>query len=938
MASTPELLEREAELGVLRAAVGGACRGNGTLVVVEGPPGIGKTSLLQAAVAKIDASVLTAVGGPLERAIPYGVVRQLLERSAREDGIPESAGAAACAFGLEGPPGADDGAVLYGLFWLLSDRATDRPFVLVVDDAHWADDPSLRWLTFVARRIHELPVALLVARRPGEPGTDAVLLDGLASLADEIVPVASLSAKSCERMIGQVVGRRRQSGLGALCHEATGGNPFMLREVCAAAQADGADADAVRRVLARGPRELRRAVAVRLQGLPGPAVEVARALSVLGDATASRHVAALAGLKPETVEDAADTLAAADVLRPERPLSFVHPLVRTAIEADMDVGARAAGHAKAAALLFEEGIDLERAAAHLLSTPPAGDPWVVQVLRDAARAAGARGGHDTAAVLLRRAVDEPPARDDTPAVLLELGAAETRVGDPGGRSRLYRAYRSTSDPGIRFGAATQLHRSSIVPANEDEDVLELLDDQLQNVPRGSSGEHAAVAGLIVAARLSALPLPSGARDRADALRSEADALAGDSTEDRFILAALAIDALATNQPAQRVHSLAARAVGDLEAYAGAAHAGYPLHPALVALTYSGRASDALERHAVAIEAARRRASHVALTFALAGRANAQLQLGSLTSAEADASATLALLEDFPVSQAELIARATLGQARLHAGDTEGARQALDGPRGSQAELAGIDAAVMQGPRAALALAERRYEEARELASSLGERAEHADNHHPVLIPWRVTAALACLQLGDRSDAQALADAQLAAAKGSQVPSALGVALRTSAAVRPGDAIELLTEAVTVLEGSEARHEWAVTLIELGATLRRQRKRREAREPLRAALEEAHVCGARPLVERALVELRAAGGRPRRVMRTGVDALTASERRVAALAAQGLSNAEIAHELFVTPKTVEAHLAHTYRKLDISSRKQLPAALAPGEDGDAALPG
>jgi DNA-binding CsgD family transcriptional regulator len=166
---------------------------------------------------------------------------------------------------------------------------------------------------------------------------------------------------------------------------------------------------------------------------------------------------------------------------------------------------------------------------------------------------------------------------------------------------------------------------------------------------------------------------------------------------------------------------------------------------------------------------------------------------------------------------------------------------------------------------------------------------------------------------------------------SGVRSALGVALRISAAVRPADAVEILTEANATLEGSEARYERALTLIELGAVLRRRRERRAAREPLAAALEEAHRCGAAPLSERAMVELRAAGGRPRRVMRSGVDAMTPSEGRVAALARDGLTNVQIAQELFITPKTVEAHLGHAYRKLDISSRKQLAEALA--ADGD-----
>lgn len=935
MPSTPGLVQREAELRVLRAAVAGARRGDGAFVAVEGPPGIGKTSLLEAAIADVDAPVLKALGAPLERDIPYGVVRQLLERTARRDGIPDGAAAAACAFGLAGPADVDDGAVLYGLFWLLSEVATVEPLVLVVDDAQWGDGPSLRWLTFVARRIRELPVALLLARRSSEPGSDSVMLDGLATLADETVDVPPLSEESCERMVSRVLGRRREPGLGALCQTATGGNPYLLHEVFVAARAEAANGDGLQRVLELGPRQLGRSVLLRLAPLPGPAVEVAKAVSVLGDATPSRHVAELTGLRLDAVEQAADALAAADVLRRERPLSFVHPIVGTAIEAEMEPGARAASHAASARLLVEEGSDLERAAAHLLRAPAAGDPWVAQVLRDAAEAARARGAHDSAVTLLRRVVEEPPPRDEHPHVLLELGAAETRIGDPRGRPRLYDAYWSSTDPRIQLAAATQLHRSSIANADEGKALLALLVDQMQHLPPGSVGERAAVAAILAASRTLGLPLPEGAADRVEALRSAVEAITDDSNENRFILSVLAIDALAANRPAEHVISLAGRALGDLDSYAAAAHDGYPFHLALIAFTCSDRARDALPRYAAAIEAARRRGSHVALTFALSGRAAAQLQLGALADAQADAAAAIQLLADFPLSHWELVAAATLARARLYSGDTKGARRVLDGAKLQRSELASLYYAALECADAEVALAERRYEEACELALAAGERVQTAGIHYPAVIPWRINAALACVQLDSRSRAEELADAQIAAATVSHVPSVLGVALRTAAAVRTDDAVELLSDATAALEDSEARFERALTLVELGAALRRRRERKAAREPLRAGLDEAHRCGAVALVERALTELRAAGARPRSIVRTGADALTPSERRVAKLAADGLTNLEIARELFVTPKTVEAHLAHTYRKLDITSRKELQATLAHTADGERA---
>jgi DNA-binding CsgD family transcriptional regulator len=195
------------------------------------------------------------------------------------------------------------------------------------------------------------------------------------------------------------------------------------------------------------------------------------------------------------------------------------------------------------------------------------------------------------------------------------------------------------------------------------------------------------------------------------------------------------------------------------------------------------------------------------------------------------------------------------------------------------------------------------------------------------LPWRHTAALAALALGDHRQARLLADEELERARWCGVPRAISIALRTAAAV-VGNArrIELLTEARSVAETSPSRLEHARVLLELGTALRREGRRSDSQAWLREALQLADRMGAAPLAEAARQELWATGARPRRTAFSGADALTAAERRVAQLAAAGLTNAQIAQDLFVTTKTVQTHLAHAYRKLDISSRRQLPASL------------
>jgi DNA-binding CsgD family transcriptional regulator len=198
-----------------------------------------------------------------------------------------------------------------------------------------------------------------------------------------------------------------------------------------------------------------------------------------------------------------------------------------------------------------------------------------------------------------------------------------------------------------------------------------------------------------------------------------------------------------------------------------------------------------------------------------------------------------------------------------------------------------------------------------------------------LTPFGISGtSLALLAAGERDQAQAEADRNLARAVDWGAPSAVGMALRTSGVVEGGArGLDRLREAVTVLEASPARLEHARALVSLGGQLRRLGRRAEARDPLRRGLHLATLCGAPVVAERALLELRAAGGRPRKPTLTGIHALTATERRVADMAARGLSNREIAQALFVTTRTVEGHLTHAYQKLGITSRVELDMSLS-----------
>ena len=199
--------------------------------------------------------------------------------------------------------------------------------------------------------------------------------------------------------------------------------------------------------------------------------------------------------------------------------------------------------------------------------------------------------------------------------------------------------------------------------------------------------------------------------------------------------------------------------------------------------------------------------------------------------------------------------------------------------------------------------------------------------NPAVAPWRSSAALACAALGDRARAQLLVSEELAAAQSFGAPRAVGIALRTAGLVEQGPrSIDLLAEAVSALEHSSARLELARALVDYGAAHRRSGRRTEARDPLRRGLDLATRCGAPPLAQRAGGDLLAAGARPRRALVTGVDALTATERRVAMMAADGMTNRQIAEQMFISMKTVSIHLTHTYQKLGIATRSELACTL------------
>ena len=567
------LLERGAELEELEAGLEAARAGAGRLVVIEGAAGIGKTRLLVAAretAGRTGVRALSARGTELERDFPFALVRQLLEPAVRGldpgDRGEVLAGAAAAAGPVMGVGDAAGGAVdpsfvtLNALYWLTSNLAEPQPLLLAVDDVHWADGPSLRFFRFLVSRLEDLPVLVVFAARPAELGAQPELLAQLiADPAIRVLRPRELSRAAVAELVRAELDAEATEEFCDACHQASGGNPFMLRELVgelAAGGSRGSVSEAVR-VREVAPEAIRRAVLVRLARLPEPASQLARAVAVLGDDVAVADAARLAVLERTDAAAAADALVAADILEPGRPLRFVHPLVRTAVSADMPGGVKAAAHHRAARLLLDDGAEPERIAIHLLATDADHDPEVVDTLAAAARRALDRAAPETAATYLQRALAEPPPDPDTRLELLRLlMRAHFRAGNR-------RGFEQLADAGAleEVFAEPQLLRESaaefalaLYAWGRPVEMAALL--ERASAAATDIGDDALVArlqGLVVFWTNAG---PADALARLDRLEERVEP---DSAAERLYLALRALYALATGAPPGSVVGVARRA-------------------------------------------------------------------------------------------------------------------------------------------------------------------------------------------------------------------------------------------------------------------------------------------------------------------------------------------------------------------------------------------
>jgi DNA-binding CsgD family transcriptional regulator/tetratricopeptide (TPR) repeat protein len=934
------LIERDRELGQLADGLRAAAEGQGSVLLVSGPPGIGKTTLLDAAqrrAVQAGFMILTARGGELETHFPYGVARQLFEPALRHAPAAERAellaGAAAFAAplvaGESGPPAtggsgpASEFGPLHGLHWLTVNMSARAPLLIAVDDAHWADAHSLRFLLYLARRLDGLPVLLLISARSGEQGADPEVWTQLTTQPFvRFIRPGALSEHAVATMLEVGLKQPPAGSFTAACRAATGGTPFLVHELIAALAADQVrpDAESAARVQRVGPRTVATATLVRLARMPPGSVALAQAAAVLAEEAPLYRAARLARLPETEALPALDGLVGAHVLREGTQLRFVHPIVRAAIYDDLPPGERSRLHREAARLLTDEGAEIDAVAAQLLASEPAGSPEVIEQLRQAAAGALSRGAPEDAVAYLTRALREGSGRELRARLSFELGMAEQHAGKPAMIGHFQDAQRLSADRVLRNTAALEL-ASMLALTGQWEEPIAVTEAALADL-----GESAPDLSLRLE-RLRAATLAYDPRlvDRFDKRLPELhEMIRTGGSAARLLALLLAAIAALRGRPEHEVVELVRQGWGQGR-LVGTGTEVLMRSQGLAALVMTGELRYAADLNGELLDCAQSTGSLVAFLLATSYRGWIEARHGRLATAEGEFRAALE-----PAREHQL--HFVLPSLLWFATDVMAERPEAD-------DLAAVAESVPLGPMAQVAsgalLMDARGR-ARHAAGDTpggitdlrqaGEIFRVLHFRNPNASSWRSALAL-MLGADDHAEALRLVREELEDARQVGQPRGIGAALRALGLIEGGTAgREHLSQAEEVLRHDPARLEHARALVDLGAAMRRGGERAASRGPLRAGLDLAVTGGATRLAGRARTELATAGARPRRLHLTGRDALTPSELRVAVLAGGGRTNNEVAQALFITPKTVDTHLMNAYAKLGISSRRDLAAAL------------
>ncbi|WP_307867414.1 LuxR family transcriptional regulator [Saccharothrix coeruleofusca] len=933
------LIGRARELAVVKERLEAACAGSRQVVLIQGPAGIGKTSLLHAALAgavPASATVLRSRCHEIDAGTPYGVVRELVGplgltspdassapvlRSGARWALPALLDA-----GGDGPSPdtSRTHSLLHGLYWLAVNLMTEAPLVLAVDDVQWADERSLHWLGYLLRRTEGMPLCvLLTARAPTARPVTPLLGDVLTGDDGLLLTLPPLDGDGVSQVVHQESDGPPSADFLTACGRISGGNPLVLARLLGEVRRLGLrPTDEALPVLARiGRNVVGTLVAGWLAGQPEHVRRVARAVAVL-ERTDADLVAALSGVPVHTAGAVLDLLRRNDILA-EDGREVAHDLVRTSLLDDLRPPARDRLRDRAARLLNDAGRPAEEVAAQLLLLPRPHEPWMLTALAAAAADARRRGAPEAAIRYLTPLVDAEPRDVD---LRLQLAALLGQTDPAAALEHLRTALETAEDLRARARAAVRFGMTALAVQRSPE-AVEVLGEVLDALPAELGADCAAAdRELLTHVRSAFLIAGLDEKRTVPLVRERVRAMAepaGDTPAERQLLAMMAVaGALAGESPALAVERVNRAVLLD-----DGALGGWTALASTFVLDLAGEVPAGLVAVDKLLTRSRAHAEVWSYCLALGTRAVLLRNAGDFVESGADAQVALEIAEQESWHGNVVQPVVEVAISLAHRGSparAEGALSRLVRPR--------MDDFVVENHHYRMARAlvrshlgdvEGALAELRRCGRSLAE----AGVANPLFVPWWAEAALLLADAGRADEAVELVEHGEQLVRGWDVPRARGLALLARAAVDRAEAVELLEEAVRVLEGSSARYDHQRAEQRLGWELLCRGDARAAREHLRRAVDLATRCGSAVAATRARELLVRAGGRMRPITGARVDTLTGSERRVAMMAVAGSTNREIAETLFVTLRTVEVHLSSVYRKLGVCGRAELPAALA-----------
>jgi DNA-binding CsgD family transcriptional regulator/tetratricopeptide (TPR) repeat protein len=931
VSSVEAFVGREPELALTATAVRDLGEGRASALVIEGEAGIGKTRLVQSVVDDArarDITVFRAQAHAFERARPFGVIAAALGLSRRSSDARRVAIAALLT--SEGGGGGDiQYRIVEEIVDLVETACAERPVLLVAEDLHWADSASLLTISSLARMLSLAALLVVVSARPPALPVEVVrLLDDLAGAGARALQLRPLAPADVDLLARQMLGASPGPVLTAMLGKA-GGNPLWAVAILRAL-ADGGmlrrDADFVEPTTFELPASLSDLVIRRLRYLPAATLELLRVTAVLGDAVSLRDVAAVAGRPPALVVGQLQAAFDAQLLdESDDRVVFRHQLVQDAIYEHVPPPARRLLHREAAVALMAAGADLLDVADHLMLGAERGDRQAVAWLRDAARDASGQAPQVTVELLLRAEAllpDDDPAVDLVASEVIQALLRAGKVAEASDRAEaaLARQHAAELDLPLRLALL-----GALALQNRAGELIALAQESL-----AGPGLPPPAQVLVLAQQCWALTYTGdpGAGESAAGRGLAIAEQAGDAAMTVWALTALMVavgrqgrfdEALAH---ARRAAALAADAP-DIRSL--------PLQPKFF-LGLALADCDLIEEARAAYREALEDEFGSGWWFSETLMADSQASFitgqwddagpGLIAGGQAAQEKGNLLLVSQSLAYRAIIAT---GSGDLHAASELVAAIPLSPEHDELSYNAGILAFAVAGVRAAEGNQQGAYEVL--LRCWRGDVARDNRFYHRWLAPDLVRLALALGHPGVAAEVTDTVAAGVALAP--EVPTVRSLALRCRGLV--DGAVEPLLEAVALARQAPLLIEHGGACEDAASLLARGGREPEATALLGEALERYEQAGADAWARRVRAQLRTLGVRPgargsRRRPAVGWESLTATEREVSLLVAEGLTNGAVARRLYVSPHTVNTHLRHVFAKLDVANRVALAAVV------------